>query len=247
MDLYVSLQSRFKQAWRDRIETAVYHSMVGRAQGASETAAKETVAARHDRRLTPEGKLDRIRAALAPIVPPLARDMVRVRGVPERAAARRRELLSEAVEASPASADTISAALVRSEMRRHIASLDHGQGAAWLANMAADDLASWAAAILEAPTALSGLSAEMHARVVADAAARLSDPVKLALVADHEQAAELARIALDYVTSELAAATGLQPLAFVAWAIEQGSPPEAFPSDLTAAAHRQAAAQGAAS
>ncbi|SEB06972.1 hypothetical protein SAMN05444370_1501 [Rubrimonas cliftonensis] len=104
------------------------------------------------------------------------------------------------------------------------------------------ELAGWMAATTEGPAALVGIPADQMARIVADAAARLSDPIKLQAVAEHEAAAELARVALDYAMGELANATGLQPAAFVAWAISEGAPAEAFDPALVEAADRQGAA-----
>ncbi|SEA91034.1 hypothetical protein [Rubrimonas cliftonensis] len=69
MSIYESLKARFRPEWRDRIETAVYHSMIGRAEGASAKAAETTTAARLDNRLTALGRLDKIRNILSRDVP----------------------------------------------------------------------------------------------------------------------------------------------------------------------------------
>lgn len=239
MDLYENLKSRFPQSAREKIETAQYFSAIGRAEGASRKAAETTVAARLDPKLSALGRLEAIRGKLAADAVALARDLARAKAAPVKGEARRRELLGAAV----AQPDSFSRAVVAAQLRDRLANLEPGRAVAMLADPKLDaaELATWMGAILEAPPSLLGLPADQMERILEAATQRLADPGKVQAVADHEAAAALAESAVKVALHEIQTAVALDHIGFIAWAIDNGAPAEAFNPNEVAAARAMAA------
>jgi hypothetical protein len=209
MNVTDNLRGRFKAAWKNRADLAGLDTMFENAVTfiAAPKAMKSKLEAPGT--LNSRGVEEALRRELGKNVVPELRRILRV--VNERKAAIKNE---RAVLATPKIDSTdLAATLRRQEIRGYFRSLELGDRIKVLLD---NPDPTMLAAALEAPAALSGLTAEMRAHV--EQAYVLANHAKtLKAMDDREEALDVVGAAAEIAVMEIRSSVGLEPQAFDGW------------------------------